>query len=50
MDVSVNDEMEEEVRCIVHDMWKADFCPVASQLLHRIDSHQSKFEPLEPPP
>ena len=30
-------------------VWHSEFCPVAKQLLERIESHQSDFETLEQP-
>jgi len=27
--------------------WQSDFCPVASDLLNRIEVNQSQFEPLQ---
>ena len=28
------------------ELWKSEFCPVAQDLLHRIERHSSNFEPL----
>lgn len=49
MDASLNPEFDEEMRDYIHDVWESDFCPVATQLLHRIEAHMSNFEPLEHP-
>jgi len=42
-DADVDDEMKDYVR----STWESDFCPVASDLLTRIETHQSQFEPLK---
>ena len=39
-------EMDEEFQDYVMDSWETQFCPVAEQLLQRLESHQSNFEPL----
>ncbi|CAH1799821.1 unnamed protein product [Owenia fusiformis] len=43
---SFTEEFDEEMREFFHENWETDFCPVASQLLNRIEEHQSDFEPL----
>ncbi|XP_064628515.1 armadillo repeat-containing protein 2-like isoform X2 [Lineus longissimus] len=50
LDNSVMSSLDAEMREFMSDKWEADFCPVASQLLDRIERHQSEFEPLEPSP
>ena len=49
MDASVNPEFDEEMRDFIHDVWETDFCPVATQLLNRVEAHMSHMEPLDPP-
>ena len=46
---SDSDADTSELRDYNLEMWRTEFCPVASSLLHRIESHQSRFEPLEHP-
>ncbi|PVD28492.1 hypothetical protein C0Q70_11080 [Pomacea canaliculata] len=41
--------VEDEVKAYIHEIWETDFCPVASQLLRRIELHQCDLEPLEAP-
>jgi len=40
------DQLEPELQEYVCDVWEAQFCPVADQLLQRIETHNSDFEPL----
>lgn len=39
-------ELDEEMREYFQDAWKTEFCPVASDLLRRIEEHQSHLEPI----
>ena len=41
--------MDEDTQDYVRDRWDTEFCPVATQLLARIEKYQSKFEPLDAP-
>jgi len=41
-------ETDEDMKNYYLDTW-SDFCPIAEQLLQRIESFQSNFEPLENP-
>ena len=49
LDASLNPDYDEEMLDFIRETWEVDFCPVANQLLHRIESHTSNFEPLEGP-
>ena len=49
LDAALNPDYDEEMRDLIRDLWETDFCPVATQLLNRIEAHQSNFEPLEQP-
>lgn len=40
-------DVDEEMRDFVRATWESEFCPVASDLLARIESHQSQLEPLK---
>lgn len=40
-------EYEDEMKDYQLQIWRSDFYPVASQLLQRIESHQSNFVPLD---
>ncbi|XP_045197949.2 armadillo repeat-containing protein 2-like isoform X2 [Mercenaria mercenaria] len=40
-------QMDEDLQEFIMDCWETQFCPVAEQLLHRIESHNSNFEPLQ---
>ncbi|KAK7108771.1 armadillo repeat-containing protein 2-like isoform X1 [Littorina saxatilis] len=42
-------EEEAEMQEYIQETWENEFCPVATQLLRRIESHQSELEPLESP-
>ncbi|XP_074649420.1 armadillo repeat-containing protein 2-like [Tubulanus polymorphus] len=45
-----SEELNDEVMFeYLHDVWQTDFCPVANQLLQRIELNQSKFEELDGP-
>lgn len=46
---SVGDMAEEEMQAYIKETWENEFCPVATQLLRRIEAHQSELEPLEAP-
>ena len=46
---SVGDMVEEEMQAYIQETWENEFCPVATQLLRRIEAHQSELEPLEAP-
>jgi len=37
------------MKSFVRSAWETDFCPVANDLLNRIEAHQSRFEALTPP-
>ncbi|KAL4233349.1 Armadillo repeat-containing protein 2 [Mactra antiquata] len=39
-------DMDEDYQEFILDSWKCHFCPVAEQLLHRIETHGSNFDPL----
>jgi len=39
-------EMEEGFQDFIFETWETQFCPVADQLLQRIETHNSDFEPL----
>jgi hypothetical protein len=39
-------QMDEDLQEYIMDCWETQFCPVAEQLLNRIESHNSNFEPL----
>lgn len=41
-------QLEEEIQEMVLDSWESQFCPVADQLLQRIETHSSHFESLPP--
>jgi hypothetical protein len=41
-------QLDEEIQEMVMDSWENQFCPVAEQLLQRIESHSSDFETLPP--
>ncbi|VDI18133.1 Hypothetical predicted protein [Mytilus galloprovincialis] len=43
------DEEDEEMKHFFHDTWSEDFCPVATQLLQRMESYSSDLEPIESP-
>ena len=49
LDPSLNPDFDEEMRDFIHEMWKSEFLPVASQLLQRLETYLSDFEPLEHP-
>ena len=49
LDASSNPDYDEEMLDLVKETWETEFCPVATPLLHRIESHMSKFEPLDGP-
>ncbi|XP_067674681.1 armadillo repeat-containing protein 2-like isoform X1 [Haliotis asinina] len=49
LEASLRDEVDEDLKDYLCETWEADFCPVASQLLKRIETYQSSFEPLEAP-
>jgi hypothetical protein len=44
---SVLASMDEDTQDYVRDRWDTEFCPVAQQLLHRLEKCQSKFDVLE---
>ena len=46
---TVGSMVEEEVQAYIQETWENEFCPVAMQLLRRIEAHQSELEPLEAP-
>ncbi|XP_033741539.1 armadillo repeat-containing protein 2-like isoform X2 [Pecten maximus] len=43
-----DEETDEEMKKYYYETWR-EFYPVAEQLLHRLETHQSDFEPLENP-
>ena len=49
LDASLNPEYDEAMRDYIQEVWETEFCPVASQLLQRIESNSSQLEPLEQP-
>ncbi|XP_035677408.1 armadillo repeat-containing protein 2-like [Branchiostoma floridae] len=42
-------DWDREMREYMQSVWRGRFCPVATQLLDRVDSHHTDLEPLEPP-
>ncbi|WAR07944.1 ARMC2-like protein [Mya arenaria] len=40
------EQMDPEFQDYILDTWESQFCPVADQLLQRIETHNSDFEPL----
>ncbi|KAK3593875.1 hypothetical protein CHS0354_011480 [Potamilus streckersoni] len=48
-EMSDDNSDEDEYQQWILESWESQFSPVAEQLLQRIDSHQSKFEPLDQP-
>ena len=44
-----SDEGDADMHEYTLSVWRSEFCPVAKQLLERIESHQSDFETLEQP-
>ena len=49
LDPELCPEYDEEMREYTHRMWQEEFCPVATQLQERLESHQSPLEPLHHP-
>ena len=49
-DIFVDCDDDADMREFALQVWRDDFRPVASQLLDRVEAHQSDFETLEPPP
>ncbi|XP_048768043.1 armadillo repeat-containing protein 2-like isoform X2 [Ostrea edulis] len=49
LDLSFKEEVDEEMTDYFEETWTEQFCPVAEQLLQRIETHQSDLEPLETP-
>ncbi|KAJ8315287.1 hypothetical protein KUTeg_007437 [Tegillarca granosa] len=49
LDNSLKDEADEEMKMYILDQWSEEFCPVAGNLLQRLESFQSNFEPLDNP-
>jgi len=49
LDPALNPDYDETMQDYIAEAWEDQFCPVASSLLHRIESHSSQFEPLEGP-
>ena len=49
MNSALNPDFDEAMRDFIHDMWDTEFCPVATQLLNRIEAHASDLEPLDQP-
>ena len=45
----MNAEEEDESMAYIEETWQHEFCPVATQLLRRMEAHQSLLEPLEAP-
>ncbi|XP_052237148.1 armadillo repeat-containing protein 2-like isoform X6 [Dreissena polymorpha] len=44
------DQLDAEYQESILDTWETQFCSVGEQLLHRIETHNSDFEPLEDTP
>ncbi|XP_078699487.1 armadillo repeat-containing protein 2-like [Branchiostoma floridae x Branchiostoma belcheri] len=49
MSVPEASDWDREMREYMQSVWRDRFCPVATQLLDRVDSHHTDLEPLEPP-
>lgn len=49
LDLSFKDEADDEMTDYFEETWTEQFCPVAEQLLQRIETHQSDLEPLDNP-
>ncbi|KAI0232595.1 Armadillo repeat-containing protein 2 [Lamellibrachia satsuma] len=49
MDTPGYKDCDSAMKQYLHEVWQSDFVPVATQLLNRIESHQSNFEILENP-
>lgn len=49
MDAELTPNYDEEMQDYIHHVWETEFCPAAADLLRRIESHQSHFEPLQQP-
>ncbi|XP_066275895.1 armadillo repeat-containing protein 2-like [Branchiostoma lanceolatum] len=49
MSVPEASDWDREMKEYMQSVWKDRFCPVATQLLDRVDSHHTDLEPLEPP-
>ncbi|ESP01061.1 hypothetical protein LOTGIDRAFT_140035, partial [Lottia gigantea] len=49
LETQLNDSVEDEVREYIKETWEVEFRPVAAELLKRIETNQSQFEPLEHP-
>ena len=42
-------EWDEETQQLMKSYWKTEFCPVATQLLDRIERHHTYLVPLDTP-
>lgn len=42
----IEDDDDADMRCYYLETWKAEFCPVALDLLRRIEENQSHLEPI----
>ncbi|CAH1229269.1 ARMC2 [Branchiostoma lanceolatum] len=49
MSVPEASDWDREMKEYMQSVWRERFCPVATQLLDRVDSHHTDLEPLEPP-
>ena len=38
--------MDDETKRIVENLWRGQFCPVASRLLQRVEAHLTDLEPI----
>ncbi|XP_077976890.1 armadillo repeat-containing protein 2-like [Glandiceps talaboti] len=44
-----NNDMDDETREYLKSVWESDFCPVAQQLLNRVEKYHTDLVPLEQP-
>ncbi|XP_006815976.1 armadillo repeat-containing protein 2-like [Saccoglossus kowalevskii] len=49
IDVPSNADLDEETKDFLKSVWERDFCPVAHQLLNRVEKHHTDLVPLEQP-
>ncbi|XP_070568677.1 armadillo repeat-containing protein 2-like isoform X2 [Ptychodera flava] len=48
-EAALDADLDEETRELLRSLWETDFCPVAQQLLNRIEKHHTDLVPLEQP-
>ena len=46
LDYESQEDMEDDVKVVLEEMWSKHFIPVASQLLQRVERHHSDLEPI----